>query len=138
MSENVSTKREFRVSTRAFASALRAILVASAYLAGVSGAQAQLVAVVGTGTAKCSQFNDSIVVRVEEEREYFAWAQGYMSGVLIGAPPNVDDNLLLIPEGFPIAAQMNFMRSFCKNRPSSSYSDGVEALYRALGGKALR
>lgn len=110
-------------------------------LAGVlacSSASSQTVAIVGTGTAACSRFNAVIIDRPNEEREYFAWAQGYMSGVLLSASAGVDDVLSLNPDAFPLAAQIAFVRVFCERFPESHYSDGVETLYRALGGKAIR
>lgn len=103
-----------------------------------SGAMAQTVAIVGTGTASCSQFMMAIADRPVEEREYFAWAQGYMSGILLTAPAGVDDGLSLTPKAFPVAAQIAFVRAFCERFPATTYSDGIETLYRALGGKAVK
>jgi hypothetical protein len=103
-----------------------------------SVANSQMVAVVGTGTAKCGKYLTEISAKPEAEREYFSWAQGYMSGILLSAPPGVDDSLQLITEKLPVASQINFMRQFCGQKPDTSYSDGVEALYRALGGTAIR
>lgn len=103
-----------------------------------SVANSQMVAVVGSGTAKCGKYLMEISAKPEAEREYFSWAQGYMSGILLSAPPGVDDSLQLITEQMPVASQINFMRAFCSQKPDTSYSDGVEALYRALGGTAVR
>lgn len=113
-------------------------LLASLATFQASIARAQMVAVVGTGTAKCSKYLAEITAKAEAEREYFSWAQGYMSGILLSAPPGVDDAMLLIPEKMPITSQISFMREFCTRQPDVSYSDGVEALYRALGGTAVK
>lgn len=103
-----------------------------------SSAIAQTVAIIGTGTSKCSRFNLAVAERPLEEREYFAWAQGYMSGILFSAPPGVDDRLVLNPERLPIVSQLTFLRTFCQRFPDATYSDGTEALYRELGGIAIK
>jgi hypothetical protein len=118
----------------------RILLVTTALAAGVGAAPAiaQTVAIVGTGTAACSRFTAAIAARPIEEREYFSWAQGYMSGILLSAPPGVDEGLALTSDALPIPSQLAFVKAFCERYPSASYSDSVETLYRALGGKAIK
>ena len=61
-----------------------------------------------------------------------------MSGILLAAPIGVDEQLTLLPVRFPIAAQLAFLRAYCERSPEASYSDGVETLYRELGGTAIK
>lgn len=105
---------------------------------GGAGTSSQTIAIVGTGTASCAQFIEAVSVRPVEEREYFSWAQGYMSGILLSAPAGVDEGLSLTPAALPIRAQLSFVKAFCEQFPSASYSDSVETLYRALGGRAIK
>lgn len=49
-------------------------------------AQAQSVKIVGIGAATCRDFLGEIQGRPDVEKNFFAWAQGYMSGLLIRAP----------------------------------------------------
>jgi hypothetical protein len=114
------------------------VALALATWVSASGAMSQTIAIVGTGTASCSRFTSAIADRPLEEREFFAWGQGYMSGILFTAPAGVDDGLSLTPESFPIPAQIAFVRAFCDQFPTATYSEGVETLYRALGGKAVK
>lgn len=115
-----------------------AVVASLASILAGSGAIAQTVAIIGTGTSKCSRFNAAVAERPLEEREYFAWAQGYMSGILLSAPPGVDDGLVLNPERLLVVSQMTFLRAFCQRFPDATYSDGAEALYRELGGTAIK
>lgn len=126
------------INTRLARGANFSIALALATWVSTSIAMAQTVAIVGTGTASCLQFTTAIADKPIDEREYFAWGQGYMSGILLAAPAGVDDGLSLAPESFPIPAQIAFIRAFCGQFPTATYSDGIETLYRALGGKAVK
>lgn len=105
---------------------------------GGAGTSSQTIAIVGTGTASCAQFIEAVSIRPVEEREYFSWAQGYMSGILLSAPAGVDEGLSLTPAALPIRAQLSFVKAFCEKFRSANYSDSVETLYRALGGRAIK
>ncbi len=97
-----------------------------------TAAVAQTAKIVGLGAAMCRQFNHDVEGNFSIQRDYFAWAQGFMSGVLMRAPLSVDDELDVNPTSFPLLKQVEFLRSFCERNPDKSYTDGVEALYRAL------
>lgn len=116
------------------------IAIAIGLAAGFGGAEAgsQTVAIVGTGTASCAQFVSAVAIRPLEEREYFSWAQGYMSGILLSAPAGVDEGLSLTPAALPIRAQLAFVKAFCEQFPSANYSDSVETLYHTLSGRSIK
>lgn len=116
--------------------ALVAQLSALAVLAVPSPAAAQAGAakIVGIGASSCARFNQDIPAAPTIERDYFAWAQGFMSGALIRAPRGVDEGLDLAPESFSLQMQADFLRAFCLENPGRDYVDAVHALYRRLRG----
>ncbi len=103
----------------------------------LDGAFAQMAKIVGTGAIGCGGFNQAVDRNPENVREYFAWAQGYMSGVMIRAPSGVDDELDLSSNAMPVVDQILFLRRYCALHLERDYADAVGALYRALGGKGM-
>lgn len=51
--------------------------------------QAQASKIVGLGAAPCSHFLADVAANPAMERDYFAWSQGFMSGVLMRVPPGL-------------------------------------------------
>lgn len=100
-------------------------------------AQAETVNIVGVGAATCTQFNEEIARRPSAERDYLAWAQGFMSGALLRAPKGVDEDLNLLRPSFPLEKQAAFLRTYCVANPHLSYSDAVHALYKHLKGSPI-
>jgi hypothetical protein len=98
-------------------------------------ARAQTVNIVGIGAATCARFNEEIARKPPAERDYFAWAQGFMSGALMRAPQGVDEDLDLLPPSFPLQQQADFLRAFCSENPNLSYMDAVHTLYQRLKGR---
>ncbi len=99
---------------------------------------AQTVKIVGYGAASCVDFLRDYARDVMSERVYFAWAQGYMSGILMKAPIVTDDHVDLTPPDLLIRVQMSFVHQYCAEHDSSDYSDAVTALYRRLGGVSVK
>ncbi len=97
-----------------------------------TGASGQTAKIVGTGAATCATFLSDIARNPISEREYFSWAQGYMSGILMRAPPGKDENLDLTPREFPIKHQLEFLRSFCTAHQQDDYADAAASLYQRL------
>lgn len=106
------------------------LAVAGGLLAG--HAQAQSVKIVGIGAATCQDYLREITGRPDVEKNFFAWAQGYMNGLLIRAPAGKDEGLDLTPPAFPLLKQAEFLRTFCSKNRSADFSDGVNELYRTL------
>jgi hypothetical protein len=92
----------------------------------------QTVKIVGVGSASCKDYLREIGDTPAMERDYLAWAQGYMSGILVRAPTGVDETLDLTPSTFPLPEQMKFLRVFCQNNDAMDFADGVQELYRTL------
>lgn len=107
-----------------------AVAVLLAFSSGV--ATAQTVRIVGIGASSCAQFNQEIAQKPPAERDYLAWAQGFMSGALMRAPQGIDENLDLLPPSFPLQQQADFLRAFCAANPNQDYMDAVHALYQRL------
>ena len=111
--------------------ALLTVLFVGAGLFTTAG-QAQSVKIVGMGASNCAQFLQDIETNPRAERDYFAWAQGYMSGLLIRAPTGKDEDLDLTPSAFPLSRQAAFLRTFCTTARDADFSDAVNMLYRTL------
>ncbi|WP_454642802.1 hypothetical protein [Bradyrhizobium liaoningense] len=88
--------------------------------------------IVGLGAATCSAFNDDIRSNPVIRRDYLAWAQGFMSGILSSRPPGVDEGLDLAPATFDVMRQLLFLEDYCARNDSLDFSDGVAALYKRL------
>ena len=114
----------------------KSLLIAALVLGG-SAAQAQGVKVVGIGSSSCMRFKQDIAENPAVERDYFAWAQGFMSGALIRAPKGIDDDLDLSPPSFPLLKQVDFLRAFCADHPDRDYLDAARALYRSMRKPAI-
>ena len=114
---------------------MRAIATVSLFLAlaiptyAASGA--------GPGVSSCLKFALDYTRNPPSEEQYFIWAQGYMSAIVMMAPGGIDDDLNLSPESYPKESQMVWIRSVCAQDPFRSYGHAVRGLYRRLGGKAL-
>jgi hypothetical protein len=101
-------------------------------LSTATGAQPLSVKIVGLGASDCARFNQDIEGAPTVERDYFVWAQGYMSGLLIRAPAGRDERVDLIPQNMPLLKQAEFLQAFCFARPQAGFTDAVNDLYRAL------
>jgi hypothetical protein len=88
--------------------------------------------IVGLGAATCHQFNDDIKSNALIRRDYLAWAQGFMSGILSSRPPGIDEGLDLNPATFGLVNQLQFLEDHCAKNTSLDFSDAVEALYKRL------
>lgn len=88
--------------------------------------------IVGLGATSCLQFTNDVKQNPAVQRDYLAWAQGFMSGILLSRPSGVDDGLDLNPPAFGLLKQLEFLREHCAKSPSAAFSDAVEALYRRL------
>ena len=94
--------------------------------------------IVGIGASSCARFHEEIARSPSTERDYFAWAQGFMSGVLLRAPLGQDETLDLAPPSFSLGKQAAFLREFCSKKPSQNFADAVLELYLRLRGPKSR
>jgi len=108
------------------------VLAAASFLAAVSAMAEARVNIAGIGAASCRAFMKETESDPQAERTYFAWAQGYMSGITMRAPPGVDEGIDLLHPSFPLQQQADFMRAFCTDNLQADYADGVLELYREL------
>lgn len=97
-----------------------------------SGAEAPKARIVGLGATTCQQFNDDIKANPAIRRDYLAWAQGFMSGIILSRPPGVDQGLDLTPKTFDLISQLHFLEDHCARNAALDFSDAVEALYKRL------
>ena len=97
-----------------------------------SGEERPAVKIVGLGATTCVQFMNDAKQNPAVQRDYLAWAQGFMSGILLSRPPGVDETLDLNPPSFGLLKQLEFLRERCTETPSAGFADAVEDLYRRL------
>ena len=90
------------------------------------------VKIVGPGAVTCAQFTNDAKQNPAVQRDYLAWAQGFMSAILLTRPSGVDDGLDLNPSTFPLLKQLEFLLNHCMQQPSADFSDAVEGLYKRL------
>jgi hypothetical protein len=114
---------------RAFAGALA--VMATAYFMAAS-AESPTAKIVGLGATTCLQFTDEVKHNAAVQRDYLAWAQGFMSGIIVGRPPGTDQGLDLNPSTYPLLKQLEFLRDHCVQHPAEDFSDAVKALYKRL------
>jgi hypothetical protein len=88
--------------------------------------------IVGIGATTCGEFVEESKINPPVQRQYLAWMQGYMSGIVIGRPPGIDEGIDLNPKFFPLPKQLEFIRDFCLAAPSRPFADAVEELYKKL------
>jgi hypothetical protein len=88
--------------------------------------------IVGLGATTCQTFSQEILSDPRIRRDYLAWAQGYMSAILLSRPSGVDEGLDLVPSSFDLVSQLNFLEQFCATNSVRDFADAVEALYKRL------
>ena len=118
-------------SVLAVVALLTMVAVATDAARGVRAEQLKAT-IVGLGAATCQQFKDDVRSNPLIRRDYLAWAQGFMSGILSSRPPGVDEGLDLAPPAFPVMRQLDFLSDYCARNASLDFSDGVAALYKRL------
>jgi hypothetical protein len=95
-------------------------------------AEAPKAKIVGLGASTCQRFTDDVKSNPLVQRDYLAWAQGFMSGILLSRPPGIDEGLDLNPANFGLINQLRFLGDYCARNTSLDFSDAVEALYKIL------
>ncbi|MCG8354206.1 MAG: hypothetical protein MI920_01420 [Kiloniellales bacterium] len=63
---------------------------------------------------------------------FFAWAQGFMSGMNAIAIKIKGEVIDLQPEGYGQERQLTFLRTFCEFHPNRSYAEAVFELLTEL------
>ncbi|CAN5502669.1 hypothetical protein BH10PSE11_BH10PSE11_13060 [soil metagenome] len=95
-------------------------------------AEGRTARIVGLGAATCMQFNGDVLSNPTVRRDYLAWAQGFMSGIILSRPPGVDEGLDLNPATFDLVTQLRFLEDHCARNEALDFSEAVEALYKRL------
>ncbi len=93
---------------------------------------ARIAQIVGLGATTCRQFTADAAADPQVRRDYLAWAQGFMSGIILSRPPGVDAGLELIPPTFGLMDQLRFLEDHCARNDAVDFSTAVEALYKRL------
>ncbi|MGZ8347931.1 MAG: hypothetical protein ACXWUP_12550 [Allosphingosinicella sp.] len=96
---------------------MRFIIAMAVALFVAPAAYEQHVKVVGIGASTCSRFSEEVGRNPRVQRDYFAWAQAFMSAVLLNAPKGRDETLDLSPEAFSLQQQASFLYTYCRQNP---------------------
>ena len=119
--------------SRRFRAAVHFALFGTFMIASFMGeCAAESIKIVGLGAIDCGQFIKEIDQNPALQRDYLAWAQGLMSGILISRPAGVDEGLDLTPSSFPLRKQLDFLRAYCTQQPAANFEDSVLELYKRL------
>ncbi len=118
----------------------RFLLVASMSLAAIVTADAWRALqaeepkanIVGLGATTCQRFVADVKANSAVRRDYLAWAQGFMSGIISSRPVGVDEGLDLAPATFDLIRQLQFVEDHCARNVTLDFSDAVAALYKRL------
>ena len=99
-----------------------------------SGAEAQSTKgkVVGLGAATCQRFKDDVKSNAILRRDYMAWAQGFMSGMLASQPGGADEQINLNPVTYDLVSQVHFLEDHCSQNSALRFSEAVAALFQRL------
>lgn len=124
----IASRARFHRVTRRLAAPV--IALAFCLMAGIAAAGEETVVIIGIGSGTCASFLEDIETRPQAQGEYFSWAQGYMSGLLIRAP--IGETVDLNPPLLPLAKQAIFLHMFCTQKSHARFADGVEFLYKLL------
>ena len=108
------------------------VVIVAMHVAGIGDLTAQTAKIAGLGAARCDVFTADTEQTPAMHRDYFAWAQGFMSGVLISQPPDVDDGVDLVPHSLPLVQQVEWLRQYCRANPGQDFTDAVLSLYKRL------
>lgn len=96
-----------------------------------SGAEAQSKGkVVGLGAATCQRFKDDVNSNAILRRDYMAWAQGFMSGMLASQPGGADEQINLNPVTYDLVSQLHFLEDHCSQNSALRFSEAVAALFQ--------
>jgi len=109
----------------------RLFLLVAFFASGTVQAKAQDHTLNGVGATTCAQFaskygqNPSVI-----EAVYFSWAQGYMSGLNVGALAFHGSAKAL--DSMPFEDQQSAVRDYCNGHPLALYPEAVMSLYTHL------
>jgi hypothetical protein len=106
---------------------LAGAVVAAGVLTGA--ATAQPFVIMGTGAQSCSTFNERYKADPDAtEATWFAWAQGYMSGLNRSKSRAGFRNLA----GVSLERQKRLLRAYCADHREANYRDGISDLFSGM------
>jgi hypothetical protein len=106
------------------------LLLASLFLILVVPAESAEFVLMGRGAQTCGDFGSEYrIPPADTETDFFAWAQGYMSGMNIGHSVHggITKNLSM-----PLEQEKSFLRTYCNEHPLADYENAVSTLYFRL------
>ncbi len=111
---------------------LSALLITACTMPFAASTQ-ELGASYGIGVHSCAEFAKSYAANpTVTENVYFAWVEGFMSGLNLSAISHKAPYRILEPGDEKMRYYMLYIRSFCDNHPLSPYYGAVTALYTMI------
>jgi len=102
-------------------------------MAGVANAQQNKpMYLSGAGATSCAEFGEQYKRDAAVEHYYFAWAQGFMSGINLGVEGATHTNRVHDLSAVSATEQELRIRQYCIQRPLSSYVEAVTNLFGTL------
>ena len=86
---------------RSWACQIAATIAAIALALSEARAEQPQVKIVGIGATSCAEFLNQARETPAVQRDDLAWAQGFMSVILLSRPTGVDERLDLLPPALP-------------------------------------
>lgn len=89
----------------------------------------------GVGVTSCGTYLSNRSQDISTETLYFSWAQGYLTRLnVFEAKAQGRATVNLLPSGFGISEQINWMNAYCTTHTSSLYGDAAYELYLTIRG----
>jgi hypothetical protein len=106
------------------------LLLAASVLCIATTAHAESFSSMGIGMLTCAQFNERYRAAPAIEQDFFAWAQGLMSGI----NDALEDTIAKYRDLHSLSTdqQKQILRAFCAKNPASRYRDGVNVLLSSM------
>jgi hypothetical protein len=98
--------------------------------AAAEGDQGELSLIMGAGAIPCAEFGQRIRNSETIEATFFAWGQGYMSGM--NTMFNFAGSDTRDMNAISVTTQEDKVRDYCASHPLQSYANGVTELYLSL------
>ena len=109
---------------------MRRVLVAALILAATAStglAEEDVGTIAGAGWVSCGEYAARYQQSPKSTEDYFyAWAQGYMSGV--NQASLIRKNL----RGWRIEKQKDTIRAYCEKHPLAAYGEAVQSVFNSL------
>ena len=108
---------------------LRCVIVVSMLVFGATASEVADYFAMGIGTKTCGEFaKDYAASPTRSEDIYFAWAQGFMTGLNLGKSDPTYSNM----GAKTVESQEYAIRQYCDQHPLADFMSAIVDLYKTL------